>query len=32
VIIGLPFFRNISELNIIRLLTQPFRNDGDARH
>ena len=32
VVIGLPLFRNISELNIIRLLTQPFRNDGDARH
>jgi sterol desaturase/sphingolipid hydroxylase (fatty acid hydroxylase superfamily) len=31
VVIGLPLFRNISELNIIRLLTQPFRDDSDAR-
>jgi len=28
VVIGLPIFRDITELAIVRLLTQPFRNDG----
>ena len=28
VVIGLPIFRDIAELAIVRLLTQPFRNDG----
>jgi sterol desaturase/sphingolipid hydroxylase (fatty acid hydroxylase superfamily) len=31
IVIGLPIFRNIAELNIVRLLTQPFRNDGGAQ-
>ena len=28
VVIGLPIFRDIAELTIVRLLTQPFRNGG----
>jgi sterol desaturase/sphingolipid hydroxylase (fatty acid hydroxylase superfamily) len=31
IVIGLPIFRDIAELNIVRLLTQPFRNDGGAQ-
>jgi sterol desaturase/sphingolipid hydroxylase (fatty acid hydroxylase superfamily) len=27
--VGLPIFRDIAELRIVRLLTQPFRNDGN---
>jgi sterol desaturase/sphingolipid hydroxylase (fatty acid hydroxylase superfamily) len=27
-VIGLPIFRDIAELKIVRLLTQPFRDDG----
>jgi sterol desaturase/sphingolipid hydroxylase (fatty acid hydroxylase superfamily) len=27
IVIGLPIFRDIAELTIVRLLTQPFRND-----
>jgi sterol desaturase/sphingolipid hydroxylase (fatty acid hydroxylase superfamily) len=30
IVIGLPIFRDVAELRIVRLLTQPFRND-DAR-
>jgi len=26
--IGLPMFRDVAELRILRLLTQPFRNAG----
>jgi sterol desaturase/sphingolipid hydroxylase (fatty acid hydroxylase superfamily) len=29
--IGLPAFRDMAELNIMRLLTQPFRSDGNPR-
>jgi len=29
--IGLPIFRDAAELHIMRLLTQPFRNDGNPR-
>ncbi|MBI4365579.1 MAG: sterol desaturase family protein [Deltaproteobacteria bacterium] len=31
VVIGLPIFRDIGELAILRLLTQPFRNDGSKQ-
>lgn len=31
IVIGLPIFRDIAELALIRLLTQPFRNDGKPR-
>ena len=31
VVIGLPIFRDIAELTIVRLLTQPFRNDGNRK-
>ena len=31
VVIGLPIFRDIAESNIVRLLTQPFRNDGGEK-
>jgi sterol desaturase/sphingolipid hydroxylase (fatty acid hydroxylase superfamily) len=31
VIVGLPIFRDPAELAILRLLTQPFRNEGQAR-
>ena len=27
-VVGLPIFRDVAELNIVRLLTQPFRNDA----
>jgi sterol desaturase/sphingolipid hydroxylase (fatty acid hydroxylase superfamily) len=30
-IIGLPVFRDIAELRIVRLLTQPFRDDGNRQ-
>jgi sterol desaturase/sphingolipid hydroxylase (fatty acid hydroxylase superfamily) len=30
-VIGLPIFRDVAELNIVRLLTQPFRNDATSR-
>ena len=30
VVIGLPIFRDVAELNIVRLLTQPFRNDATS--
>jgi hypothetical protein len=30
-VVGLPIFRDIAELNIVRLLTQPFRNDVAPR-
>jgi sterol desaturase/sphingolipid hydroxylase (fatty acid hydroxylase superfamily) len=29
--IGLPVFRDVAESRIVRLLTQPFRDDGDRR-
>ena len=31
VVIGLPIFRDIAELTIVRLLTQPFRDDGNPQ-
>jgi sterol desaturase/sphingolipid hydroxylase (fatty acid hydroxylase superfamily) len=29
--IGLPIFRDVAELGIVRLLTQPFRDDGNRQ-
>jgi sterol desaturase/sphingolipid hydroxylase (fatty acid hydroxylase superfamily) len=31
IVIGLPIFRDMAELRITRLLTQPFRDDNSAR-
>jgi sterol desaturase/sphingolipid hydroxylase (fatty acid hydroxylase superfamily) len=31
-VVGLPIFREVAELNIIRLLTQPFRNSPAQRY
>jgi sterol desaturase/sphingolipid hydroxylase (fatty acid hydroxylase superfamily) len=31
IVIGLPIFRDLSELHITRLLTQPFRNNNRAQ-
>ncbi len=31
VVIGLPIFRDVAELGLVKLLTQPFRNDGTTR-
>jgi len=31
IVIGLPIFRDVAELRITRLLTQPFRDDDSAR-
>jgi sterol desaturase/sphingolipid hydroxylase (fatty acid hydroxylase superfamily) len=31
IVIGLPVFRDLKELRLMRLLTQPFRNDDSAQ-
>jgi sterol desaturase/sphingolipid hydroxylase (fatty acid hydroxylase superfamily) len=31
IVIGLPIFRDVAESTIMRLLTQPFRNDGNRQ-
>jgi sterol desaturase/sphingolipid hydroxylase (fatty acid hydroxylase superfamily) len=31
IVIGLPIFRNVAELRIAKLLTQPFRDDGNRQ-